>query len=136
MVHDRWSIDSSYPAPLTMAITMEGVYQNSPAGGCCNTLEDNYQLGRENGLGHADIPRFAAKPPSQTCGLKVIVWVACCVVWLVLGIQSIFSTLQQNQQMCGPQDSRGRAINVHPSDLVGWLQLLDIRVPQIDLSEL
>ena len=49
MVHDRWSIDPNYPAPLTMAITMEGVYQNSPAGGCCNTQEDYKKLGTEMG---------------------------------------------------------------------------------------
>lgn len=58
MIHDRWTLDSTYPAPTTMAITMEGVYQRSPQGGCCNTIEDYKTLGVE--LGEAMLEYLAA----------------------------------------------------------------------------
>ena len=48
MVHDRWTVNANYTAPPIMGITMEGVYQNGPAG-CCNTEEDYAQMGMDMG---------------------------------------------------------------------------------------
>lgn len=64
MLHDRWSIDSNYPAPTSMALTMEGVYQFSPRGGCCNTEEDYEQLGVE--MGWAMLLYLDAVPVNKT----------------------------------------------------------------------
>lgn len=54
MMHDRWSIDPNYSAPITMAITLEGTYQLGPDTRCCNQKDDYRLLGEEIGLALMD----------------------------------------------------------------------------------